>query len=129
MLLVTRLVPVARQHLPLLTLLQLGLRLLPAVRPREGAPAGEGHPAHAGQRDPDGHGGQQRRRKCHHGGRLEREVRPVVRFGRTETWAQHVGAELCISGEHEHYCIRQWNTTKNLFSEVKVGPMWSGMRC
>ncbi|KAK5911793.1 hypothetical protein CesoFtcFv8_001729 [Champsocephalus esox] len=62
-LLVPRLVPVAPQRLPLPALLQLRLRLLPALRPQlhpqQGAPSGQGHPTHTRQRDPDGHGPHQ----------------------------------------------------------------------
>lgn len=54
-LLVTRLVPVARRHLSLPALLQLSLRIVPTLRPQlhteQGAPSGQGHPAHPGQRD------------------------------------------------------------------------------
>lgn len=53
-LLVPRLVPVACGHLSLPALLQLGLRVVPTLRPQlhaeQGAPSGQGHPAHPGQR-------------------------------------------------------------------------------
>lgn len=54
-LLVTRLVPVARQHLSLPALLQLSLRIVPTLHPQlhaeQGAPPGQGHPAHPGQQN------------------------------------------------------------------------------
>lgn len=76
-LLVARMVPVAGQRLSILTLLQRGLLLLPALRPqlrpRQRAQAGQSDTAHAGQRQPDGRSSsrrQQRRGKHYHGGCL-----------------------------------------------------------
>lgn len=65
-LLVARLVPVARRRLPLPALLQLGLRIVPTLRPQlhagQGAPSGQGHAAHAGQPDLRLRRGAERRR-------------------------------------------------------------------
>lgn len=116
-LLVTRLVPVARQHLSLLTLLQLDLRLLPALRPQlrpqQGAPTGKSHPAHAGQRNPDRHGGhhQQCWGKCYHGGCLEQTDCLVDRL-----WQRHGYSMLSWDQWWTWTVIRRCNMAKNLLS-------------
>lgn len=110
-LLVTRLVPVACQHLSLLALLQLVLRLLPALHtqlhPQQGPPSCQSHPTHTSQRDLDRCSShhQQHGWKCCHVSCLEK-CSSVYRA--CFYWA-------VIRAEHEKY-LRQCNMIKSLFS-------------
>lgn len=106
-LLVTRLVPVACQHLSLLALLQLVLRLLPALHtqlhPQQGAPSCQSHPTHTSQRELDRRGSHHQQ----HGWKCLEKCCSVYRA--CFYWA-------VIRTEHEKY-LRQCNMIKSVFSE------------